>query len=121
MTRCTRTVETDYIFELMKNAGYNGPVHLGEPVPSKLARNGVRPFASLLAHQTRMTMRFCQIVDIKCRGDVEITWHQFDAVQHCRRGASHHVVDAGFVKNTEQRGHVGWFALRLTFGRAGHL
>ena len=62
-----------------------------------------------------------QIVDIKCRGDVEITWHQFDAVQHCRRGASHHVVDAGFVKNTEQRGHVGWFALRLTFGPAGHL
>jgi chloramphenicol 3-O-phosphotransferase len=30
-------LETDYIFELMENAGYNGPVQLGEPVPSKLA------------------------------------------------------------------------------------
>ena len=30
-------VEMDYIFELMENAGYNGPVQLGEPVPPKLA------------------------------------------------------------------------------------
>jgi len=30
-------VEMDFIFTLMINAGYNGPVQLGEPVPPKLA------------------------------------------------------------------------------------
>jgi chloramphenicol 3-O-phosphotransferase len=30
-------IEMDFIFTVMEDAGYNGPVPLGEPVPPKLA------------------------------------------------------------------------------------
>jgi hypothetical protein len=41
-------------------------------------------------------------------------------VQHGGCGARDHVVDAGFAEYAEQGGHVGWLALRYTFGRPRH-
>ena len=42
-----------------------------------------------------------QIVDVQCRGDVEVTWHQRHAVQHGGRGTRDDVVDAGVVESAD--------------------